>query len=486
MLIDLSLVDLVEGVTCGKIRAESLMQEVYTRIEQYNSKLNVFLSLLPYKTALARAKKIDQKINSGQKVGKLAGIPVSIKDNICINDPELSNSCGSQILRNYHSPYNATVVEKLLNEDAIIIGTTNMDEFAMGSSTEGSSYGKTLNPWDNNRVPGGSSGGGAVSIASGMAILALGSDTGGSVRQPASMCGITGLKPSYGTVSRYGLVAYGSSLDQIGCLTQRASDCQYVFSIIKGHDINEGTSANIEISPSPESTNLNKLKICLPEEYFDQNYVDLEVVDSVNEISELLRKQGAILEQRSLKFLRFVIPTYYILAFAEASSNLGRFDGIRYGVREQEKLSLKSLYHTTRKKGFSEEVKRRIMLGTFVLSSGYYDQYYGQALKVRTWMEYQVERLFKEFDFLLGPVSPFPSFKFGEKSKDPLEMYLADICSVIANLTRTPAISIPGRPTKNGLPVGIQLMGQRFQDQDLLAAATALQDLTDYHLRRPY
>ena len=486
MLIDLSLVDLVKGVRCGKIRAESLMQEVYTRIEQYNSELNVFLSLLPSKTALARARKIDQKIFSGQKVGKLAGIPVSIKDNICINDPELSNSCGSQILRNYQSPYNATVVEKLLSEDAIIIGTTNMDEFAMGSSTEGSSYGKTLNPWDNDRVPGGSSGGGAASIASGMALLALGSDTGGSVRQPASMCGITGLKPSYGTVSRYGLVAYGSSLDQIGCLTQRASDCDYVFSIIKGHDINEGTSENIEIPPSPESTNLNKLKICLPEEYLDQNYVDSEVVDSVNEISELLRKQGAILERRSLKFLRFVIPTYYILAFAEASSNLGRFDGIRYGVREQEQFSLKSLYHTTRKKGFSEEVKRRIMLGTFVLSSGYYDQYYGRALKVRTWMEYQVERLFKEFNFLLGPVSPFPSFKFGEKSKDPLEMYLADICSVLANLTRTPAISIPGRPTKDGLPIGIQLMGQRFQDQALLAAAKALQDLTDYHLKRPY
>ena len=486
MLIDLSVIDLVEGIKCGKISAESLMEEVYARIDQYNSQLNVFLSLLPSQTALARAGKIDQKISSGQKVGKLAGIPVSIKDNICINDPELSNSCGSQILHNYHSPYNATVVEKLLSEDAIIIGTTNMDEFAMGSSTEGSSYGKTLNPWDNDRVPGGSSGGGAASIASGMALLALGSDTGGSVRQPASMCGVTGLKPSYGTVSRYGLVAYGSSLDQIGCLAQRASDCRYVYSIINGHDINDGTSVNIELPTAPESNELSKLKICLPEEYFDQNYVDSEVVDSVNEISELLRKQGAILERRSLKFLRFVIPTYYILAFAEASSNLGRFDGIRYGVREQEKLSLKSLYHTTRKKGFSEEVKRRIMLGTFVLSSGYYDQYYGQALKVRTWMEYQVERLFKEFDFLLGPVSPFPSFKFGEKSKDPLEMYLADICSVIANLTRTPAISIPGRPTKNGLPVGIQLMGQRFQDQALLAAATALQDLTDYHLRRPY
>ncbi len=486
MLIDLSLVDLVEGVKSGKISAESIMLEVYNRIEQYNSHLNVYLSLLPSKTAIARASKIDQKVSSGQKVGKLAGIPLSIKDNICISDPELSNSSGSQILRDYYSPYNATVVEKLLQEDAIIIGTTNMDEFAMGSSTEGSSYGNTLNPWDNERVPGGSSGGGAASVASGMAVFALGSDTGGSVRQPASMCGITGLKPSYGTVSRYGLIAYGSSLDQIGCLAKRASDCRYVFSIINGHDSNEGTSVHIKLPPKSERTDLSKLKICLPEEYFDQDSVDLEVVESVNEISELLRKKGAILERKSIEFLRFVIPTYYVLAFAEASSNLGRFDGIRYGSRDQEKLSLKSLYETTRKKGFGEEVKRRIMLGTFVLSSGYYDQYYGQALKVRAWMEYQVEKIFEEFDFLLGPVSPFPAFKIGEKSEDPLEMYLADIYSVLANLTRTPAISIPGRPTKNGLPIGIQLMGKRFQDQSVLSAASALQEITDYHLKRPY
>ena len=486
MSIELSLVDLVESIRRGELRAESLMEKVYARIDQYNSQLNVFLSLLPSKIALARARKIDQKISSGQKIGKLAGIPVSIKDNICINDPQLTNSCGSQILRDYHSPYNATVVEKLLQEDAIIIGTTNMDEFAMGSSTEGSSYGKTLNPWDNERVPGGSSGGGAVSIASGMALLALGSDTGGSVRQPASMCGVTGLKPSYGTVSRYGLVAYGSSLDQIGCLTQRSSDCRYVFSIINGHDVNEGTSENIELPRAPESADLSKLKICLPEEYFDQSSIDPEVMDSVNEFSEILKTQGATVKRQSLKFLRFVVPTYYVLAFAEASSNLGRFDGIRFGVREQENLSLKSLYQTTRKKGFGEEVKRRIMLGTFVLSSGYYDQYYGQALRVRAWMENQVKKLFEEFDFLLGPVSPFPSFKFGEKSEDPLAMYVADICSVIANLTRTPAISIPGKPTKNGLPVGIQLMGRRFHDHALLATSNALQEITDYHLKRPY
>ena len=485
MLIDLSIVDLVDGIKCGKISAESLMEEVYARIDQYNSQLNVFLSLLPSQTALARARKIDQKISSGQIVGKLAGIPVSIKDNICIKDPELSNSCGSQILREYQSPYDAITVEKLLQEDAIIIGTTNMDEFAMGSSTEGSSYGKTLNPWDTERVPGGSSGGGAVSVASGMALLALGSDTGGSVRQPASMCGITGLKPTYGTVSRYGLVSYGSSLDQIGCLAQRASDCRYVFSIINGYDVNDGTSANIKLPNAPESADLSKLKICLPEEYFDQNSVNQEVVKSVNEMSEILENQGALVERRSLEFLRFVIPTYYILAFAEASSNLGRFDGIRYGVREQEKPSLKSLYQTTRKKGFGEEVKRRIIIGTFVLSSGYYDQYFGRALRVRAWMENQMEKLFEEFDFFVGPVSPFPAFKFGEKSEDPLAMYLADICSVIANLTRTPAISIPGRPTKDGLPVGIQLMGRRFQDHAVLDAATALQEITDYHLKRP-
>ena len=486
MLIDLSIVDLVDGIKCGEISAESLMEEVYTRIDQYNSQLNVFLSLLPSQTALARARKIDQKISSGQIVGKLAGIPVSIKDNICIKEPELSNSCGSQILREYQSPYDAITVEKLLQEDAIIIGTTNMDEFAMGSSTEGSSYGKTLNPWDTERVPGGSSGGGAVSVASGMALLALGSDTGGSVRQPASMCGITGLKPTYGTVSRYGLVSYGSSLDQIGCLAQRASDCRYVFSIINGYDVNDGTSANIKLPNAPESADLSKLKICLPEEYFDQNSVNQEVVKSVNEMSEILENQGALVERRSLEFLRFVIPTYYILAFAEASSNLGRFDGIRYGVREQEKPSLKSLYQITRKKGFGEEVKRRIMIGTFVLSSGYYDQYFGRALRVRAWMENQMEKLFEEFDFLVGPVSPFPAFKFGEKSEDPLAMYLADICSVIANLTRTPAISIPGRPTKDGLPIGIQLMGRRFQDHAVLGAAKALQEITDYHLKRPY
>ncbi|MBC8258042.1 MAG: Asp-tRNA(Asn)/Glu-tRNA(Gln) amidotransferase subunit GatA [SAR324 cluster bacterium] len=485
MPFELSLIELVERIKSGDYSAAAVMDAVYDRIELYNSSLNVFRSLLSREIAVLRARQIDEKIASGKSVGKLAGIPVSIKDNICINDPDLSNSCGSKILAEYHSPYHATVVEKLLAEDALIIGTTNMDEFAMGSSTENSAYGPTLNPWDTERVPGGSSGGGAVSVACGMSLLALGSDTGGSVRQPASMCGVTGLKPTYGTVSRYGLVAYGSSLDQIGCFAQNASDCSYAFAVIAGHDVNDSTSAKTVLPSAPPELELSGLRFCLPEEYVDVESADPEVVESVNELVEMLQKQGAVVERRALEFLKYVIPTYYVLAFAEASSNLGRFDGIRYGVRKQEQPNLKSLYASSRKEGFGEEVKRRIMLGTFVLSSGYYDQYYGRAVQVRAWMEQQVEQLFTEFDFVMGPVSPFPAFKLAEKTENPLAMYLADICSVLANLTRTPAISIPGRPTKAGLPVGLQLMGRRFEDRSLLATAAAVQNVTEYHQLRP-
>ena len=356
----------------------------------------------------------------------------------------------------------------------------------MGSSTENSAFGATLNPWNNEHVPGGSSGGSAVSVVSGMTLLALGSDTGGSVRQPASMCGVTGMKPTYGTVSRYGLVAYGSSLDQIGFFTQRASDCQYVFSLLCGHDLKEGTSLKIKLSKTPKVDRLSSLRICIPNEYMDSDSVEPEVVNSVNELAIILEEHGTKIERKSIDFLKYVIPTYYVLAFAEASSNLGRFDGIRYGVRNQEQLSLNSLYTSTRKIGFGEEVKRRIMLGTFVLSSGYYDQYFGRAMRVREWMENRGTKLFEKFDFVLGPVSPYPAFKLGEKTKNPLAMYLSDICSVLANLTRTPAVSIPGKPDSNGLPIGVQLMGRRFEDHILLDTAIAIQELTDHHLKRPF
>ena len=475
MIPDLRLSALVEQIRSGAVQAEAVMASVYDRIDEHESQLNAYRSLLLRATALARAASVDQRVATGASVGRLAGIPVSVKDCICVADPELTNTCGSRILEDYHAPYHATAVERLLGEDAIIIGTTNMDEFAMGGSTENSAYGVTRNPCDLGHVPGGSSGGAAVSVATGMALLALGTDTGGSVRQPASFCGVTGMKPTYGTISRYGLVAYGSSLDQIGVLARTAEDCRLACDILQGHDSKDSTSATQTLVAAPETVDLAGLQVCLPEEYLTSESLDSEVQESVQEIAELLRANGATVGQRSLPFLEYVIPTYYILAFAEASSNLGRFDGIRYGVRKQREASLKSLYATSRGKGFGPEVKRRIMLGTFVLSSGYYDQYYGHATQVRELMRTQVQALLDEFDLILGPTSPVPPFRFGEKTEDPLTMYLADLCSVLANLTYTPAISIPGKPTASGLPIGVQLMGRRFEDQRLLGIACAIQ-----------
>ena len=345
-----SLQELSGKIRGGEIRSEEMMASAYDRIEAHDSDLNVFRSRLDRETALKKAREIDQRAASGEKLGPLAGIPVSIKDNICIQDPELNGSCASGILEDYASPYDAHVVERLKAADAIIIGKTNMDEFAMGSSTENSAYGPTLNPWDHDRVPGGSSGGAAVSVASGMVLLALGSDTGGSVRQPASLCGVTGVKPSYGSVSRYGLVAYGSSLDQIGCLAKSSEDCSYALEVIQGHDPRDSTSSDQTLVGDGEDLELQGKRFCLPETYLDPEVVDAEVIEAISEAESMLLKEGAVIEKRPLEFLRFVIPTYYILAFAEASSNLGRFDGIRYGVRSQKEANLKSLYSDSRSK----------------------------------------------------------------------------------------------------------------------------------------
>ena len=476
MISDLPLSALVEQIRSGAVKAEAVMASVYDVIDEREPQLNAYRSRLSRETALARAAQVDQRVAAGESVGRLAGLPVSIKDCICVADPELTNTCGSRILEGYRSPYHATAVEKLLAEDAIIIGTTNMDEFAMGGSTESSAYGVTRNPHSPEHVPGGSSGGAAVSVAAGMALLALGTDTGGSVRQPAAYCGITGMKPTYGTLSRYGLIAYGSSFDQIGVLARSAEDCRYACDLLQGHDPKDSTSATQALAEAPETVDLADLRVCLPEEYLTSDSLDPEVRESVLQVAEQLRANGAVVEQRSLPFLESIIPTYYTLAFAEASSNLGRFDGIRYGVRKQREASLKSLYATSREQGFGTEVKRRIMLGTFVLSSGYYDQYYGRATQVRELMRTQVQTLLDEFDVILGPTSPVPPFRFGEKTANPLTMYLIDLCSVLANLTYTPAVSIPGKPTASGLPIGVQLMGRRFEDRRLLAVATALQE----------
>lgn len=484
-MVAISLEQLVEQIKQGRVSAESVMQAIYENIETHDSQLNVFCSLMSQARAIQWAKGIDQKVKAGEALGRLAGIPVVVKDNICTQDAELKTTCASAILENFQAPYHATVVEKLLQADALVIGKTNMDEFAMGSSTENSAFAPTKNPWDRERVPGGSSGGAAVSIATGMALLALGSDTGGSIRQPASFCGVTGMKPTYGVVSRYGLVAFGSSLDQIGCFARSAEDCAYGLSVIRGYDAKDSTSAQVEEEATLAEVDLSKMKFCLPREYIDQQVVDTEVLKSTLAMVAVLKKAGATVEERALPFTQYMIPTYYILAFAEASSNLGRFDGIRYGVRQQAEATLNSLYKTSRSQGFGTEVKRRIMLGTFVLSAGYYEQYYGKASKVRAMIEQEVGKLFGEFDFILGPVSPSPAFRLGENTDDPLQMYLQDIYSVLANLTRTPAISIPAMPTPAGLPIGIQLIGQKFQDTQLLAIAAAIQKITDHHTRFP-
>ncbi|MGK5091715.1 Asp-tRNA(Asn)/Glu-tRNA(Gln) amidotransferase subunit GatA [Deltaproteobacteria bacterium TL4] len=485
MIFEYSIEQLSEEIRSRRITARSVMEVVYDNIERYNPQLNAYLSVLPREKALQRAEAIDKKAAQGQPLGKLAGIPISSKANIAIKDPEFKISCASKMLENFSSPYNATVIDSILKEEGLIIGITNMDEFAMGSSTENSAFGATQNPWDLNRVPGGSSGGAAVTISARMALLALGSDTGGSIRQPASMCGVTGIKPTYGAVSRYGLVAYGSSLDQIGCLAQRAEDCRYALEVIQGYDPYDSTSLKNPLPQASSSKDLAQLKFCLPEEYVTGGSIDPDVIESVMSFVQLLQKNGATVEKRSLPFTQYVVPTYYILAFAEASSNLGRFDGIRYGVRQQEDSSLDSLYKTSRSQGFGEEVKRRIMLGTFVLSAGYYDQYYAKANKVRMYMEREVDALFGEFDYILGPVSPFPAFKLGEKSEDPLSMYLADIYSALSNLTRTPAISIPGQPSQHNLPIGIQLMGKKGSDFSLLNVSQQIQSLIHYHQQRP-
>lgn len=481
---DLALEDLRNAIVAQKITSRSVIEETYRQIERLNPTLNAYRSIYPKHKALEMADSIDQKAKRGQALGRLAGIPVSIKDNICSADGHLQTSCGSKMLEHYHSPYDATVVQALNREDAIIVGKTNMDEFAMGSSSESCAFGVVHNPWNTERVPGGSSGGAAVSIAARMAKLALGSDTGGSIRQPASMCGVTGLKPTYGRVSRYGLVAYGSSLDQIGPLAATAKDCAYALAILQGVDTMDSSSAKKTYPAMSGAKDLQGLRFCIPKEYMDRQAAHPEIIDAVEKTIKLLKQNGAIVEERSLPSTRFIIPVYYLIAFAEASSNLSRYDGIRYGHRAQGEHTTESLILHSRAAGFGKEVKRRIMLGTFILSAGYYDQYFGKATNVRRLIEKEVLDLLQDYDCILGPVCPTPPFKIGEKSSDPLAMYLEDIYTVLPNLSRTPAISIPG-PTAGGMPNGIQLIGRPFDDQLLLSIAETLQQLTSYHKEVP-
>jgi len=465
---------MVSKIKTGELTSEALVQSYIEEISKTESTVNAFLTLT-CDEALAKAKVIDEKIKAGETLGKLAGIPIAIKDNICTEG--VNTTCASKMLEDFIPPYDATVIKKLLAEDAIIIGKTNMDEFAMGSSNENSAFKKTLNPRDLTRVPGGSSGGSAAAVAGKMAPVSLGSDTGGSIRQPAAFCGVVGLKPTYGLVSRFGLIAFGSSLDQIGPFSNSVEDSAYILNIISGTDELDSTSIRdlkeIDYTASLKD-GIKGMKIGVPEEFFGEG-LDEEIKDSVTNSLELLKELGAEVETFSLPIIKDGLAAYYIMSSAEASTNLARYDGIRYGYKTPNYTNLDELMENSRTEGFGPEVKRRIMMGTYALSSGYYDAYYNKADKFREKLRYDLKNTFKKYDLIVGPVSPVLPFKIGEKNADPLAMYLADIYTINVNLAGNPAISIPSGTSKDGLPIGIQLMGDMLCEEKIFKAAYSLE-----------
>ena len=448
-----------------EITSEEITKAYIDRINEKEKDVQAFVTL-----TLDEAKAKSKKIDEDGRDGEYAGIPIGIKDNLCTKG--VKTTCSSKMLENFVSPYNATVVEKINNEGIISLGKLNMDEFAMGSSTENSAFHITKNPWNLSTVPGGSSGGSAAAVAADLVPWALGSDTGGSIRQPASLCGVVGLKPTYGLVSRYGLVAFASSLDQIGPITKDVTDCSILLNIIAGHDEKDSTSHKIEKIDYTKDLNkdIKGLKIGVPKEFLGEG-ISEEVKNKIYESIEVYKKLGAEVEETSLNVAEYSLAAYYIIACAEASSNLGRFDGIRYGYRAKEFNSLKELYVNSRTEGFGDEVKRRIILGTYVLSSGFYDAYYKKAQKVRTFVKNEFDNAFKKYDVLLTPVSPVTAFKIGSKCNNPLEMYMADICTVSINIAGVPAISIPCGVDKEGMPIGMQLVGNKFEESKILNTA---------------
>jgi aspartyl-tRNA(Asn)/glutamyl-tRNA(Gln) amidotransferase subunit A len=485
-------VALLARLGAGEITSEEIVRSLLER-SQRAERLNVFLHLDP-EQVLAQARALDSRRSAGEMLGRLGGVPVAVKDVLCVEGQP--TTCGSRILQNFRPPYDATVIAKLRAAGAILYGKTNMDEFAMGSSTENSAYGPTLNPWDPTRVPGGSSGGSAAAVAAELAPLALGTDTGGSVRQPAAVCGVVGLKPTYGRVSRYGLVAFASSLDQVGTFSHNLADTALLLSVIAGQDPHDSTSVDQPVpdylgalDQRPES-----LRIGVVREFFGAG-LDEEVASSVEEAIGVYRKAGAVIKDVSLPHSRYGVPAYYIVASAECSSNLARYDGTTYGHRaadfsprypgEESLPPLVRMMMASRAEGFGAEVKRRIMLGTFTLSAGYADQYYNKALQVRRKIRGDFDAAFQDVDVLLGPTSPTPAFKLGERTTDPLAMYLSDIYTITANLAGIPGISIPCGLTSQNLPIGMQLLAAPFAEEKLLQIARVFERETDWHLKRP-
>lgn len=466
-----------------KVTAYEIIQDIFDQIDKVDHLLKAFL-VLNRDEALKQAKEIDQKVKNGENIPPLAGVAVAIKDIIATRGIE--TTCGSKILKGFIPPYNATVINKLREAGAIIIGKTNMDEFAMGSSNENSAFGPTYNPWDLERVPGGSSGGSTVAVAADESFVALGTDTGGSIRQPASFCGMVGLKPTYGRVSRYGLIAYASSLDQIGPITKDVTDCALLMKVIAGHDHRDSTSVNLEVPDYLKSCQegIKDLKVGVPKEYFIKG-IDADVKAALDKSLKIFEKLGARIEEVSLPHSEYSLPTYYLIATAEASSNLARYDGVQYGYRAVEYEDLSTMYQKTRSEGFGSEVKRRIMLGTYALSSGYYDAYYLKAQKVRTLIKEDFDQVFSQYDILITPTSPTPAFKLNEKVSDPLTMYLSDIFTLPINLAGIPAISLNCGYSKSNLPIGLQIIGKYFNEETILRAAFNFEQNNSVEKRKP-
>ncbi|MFQ3597591.1 MAG: Asp-tRNA(Asn)/Glu-tRNA(Gln) amidotransferase subunit GatA [Chloroherpetonaceae bacterium] len=465
--------DLREKLLSKSISVESVVSAYLSRIEA-KAHLNAYLAVFK-ESALVQAKALDEKLASGKPIGKLFGMPIAIKDNIAIKGEKLT--CASKILEHFTSIYNATAVERLLAEDVVILGKTNLDEFAMGSSNENSAFGAVKNPIDESCVTGGSSGGSAAVVGGDLALVALGSDTGGSVRQPASFCNVVGLKPTYGRISRYGLVAFGSSFDQIGVLAKTAEDAALTLEVMAGEDAMDSTSSNKPVEPYAHATlDAAQLRIGVPKEFFT-DALDQEIKVMIEAVLERLKAQGATVIEISLPHSEYALATYYILATAEASSNLARYDGARYGYRSSNIKDLTEMYVNSRSEGFGKEVKRRIMLGTYVLSAGYYDAYYRKAQKVRRLIRDDYLKAFEQVDVILSPTSPVPPFKFGEKMQDPLTMYLADIYTVPMNLAGVPAISVPIGLNRKNLPIGLQLVGNLFAESTLIGASKLVEAL---------
>lgn len=482
-ILKMTATELGASIKNGDVTVREALDAYFEKIEKYDTTYHCYNTLCKDK-AYDRADEVQKGIDEGKYTSPLAGVPIGIKDNICTKG--IKTTCSSKILCNFVPPYNATVIERLEDAGMVVIGKLNMDEFAMGSTTETSATGVTHNPWDINKVPGGSSGGSAAAVSAGLAPIALGSDTGGSIRQPCSFCGIAGLKPTYGAVSRYGLVAYASSLDQIGPIGQTVEDCVNMFSIISGKDEKDGTSMVYPRFSTEDALkgDVKGKKIGIPKDYLGEGIAE-DVKNAVLEAAEEFKRLGAEVTMFDMPIVKYAIPAYYIIACAEACSNLSRYDGIKYGYKSDKANNLRDTYIMSRSEGFGMEVKRRIMLGNFVLSSGYYDAYYQKALKAKKLIQESFFEAFDKFDMILGPVAPTTALKIGESLSDPLKMYLGDIYTVMINIAGVPSMSVPCGFDKDNMPIGMQIIGKPFCEAEIMNAAKAFENATDYHTKKP-